>query len=340
MNNETMKTTLEHFTAEDRYGHDVFQGGTEASERFSNQMFPDEFWSVDAGKWVVGKSTSPFWSDLIYRRPLPLGNEAGKPPQWRLRGWREAMQKGDFALTHAIFFPVDQAYGDQWIGKTPAELSMADHTLRAVRCRISAEEPKLVALCAQLLPSGYTCGKTPGHAGPHQWNDGSTHWPRALSDSCAQEAGYPDKALEPKLDCLICTTPIYADSVQVVTVGGHKLHTACFERCASILTEHPKQLPVSGQWVLVKDELPMLDTGTYDVLQFNGRTTSASSNWIHRSPNVAFAWLRPYPRPEPPQVPVKDCCGDWCRLEPENKNIYGYCPFCGKEPTRKDNFGK
>jgi hypothetical protein len=302
-----MKTTLADFLPSDHYGHDLFQGGTDAARVMLPKRDDDMVYCQDE-KWrVVGTGAGPndFIEQMFYRRPMSLGNEAGKPPLYRLRGWREPIEAFDQWLIGDCWYAVPA----MWLGGTPEKLK----NLRAVRCRVSAEEQK--PICGQIGANQLPCVMPKGHGGCHV-NTDNEGWTGPGDDAC-----------------LICTTPIYTDSVEIVTVGGHKLHTACFERCASILTEHPKQPPVSGQWVLVKDERPKTDSLGKDieVITADGYPGISSTQQINAMPAAFFAWFRRYPRPEPPQVPVRGCCERWKTIP--WKDAMRWCPYCGvKKP--------
>ena len=97
-------------TAEERYGHEIItrenipDGVPKDGEWEELTTSHDPGWK---GVWkrlsnTSGRTFKQFFHDYEFlvalRRPLPLGNEAGKPPQWRLRGMEEHLWLTDEAF--------------------------------------------------------------------------------------------------------------------------------------------------------------------------------------------------------------------------------------------------
>ena len=316
------KTKLEDFTAEDKYGYELFSGAD--SKRFEPRQVYDHFWDPALDQWIVlsedpKKFSSPFHPQYFYRRQLPLGNAPGAAPEWRLVQWQEQFQDGDQFTRNgvnweAVYCILKPATPKGWLDRGTGII--------AVRRRVAA-----AAEAAPAAPAQATTDLG--------WPYGAQRAADNASFTCCPKCGGPRH-------CRVCepTEPtasqrFYACCRREFQKRGWDttllpLDFTVAQLCDWITALAP-ELKVRGEWV----DKPIPSDGR----RFDVQTNTGYVGIVDGMPSNGeiVKWLRLFPKPAPPPLPAPEpCCAawrDWEDTKPTVPAICGpvkMCPWCGK----------
>ena len=310
------KYKIEDFTAEDRYGYDVFIGVE--PDPHEPRTSSDDVWEPHEQEWV--KSCERMFHDgYLYRRPMPLGNAAGQPPEWRLVGWDEPMQVGDQEFHEGTWKDVAAVFFSLRKSSPHIMANISSPECRAVRRRVTAAVSEPSAAPQETVPAAPIEPPEPP-SGP----------------TICQECHNPSNLIvhqSGKNVCMPCARIL-------ALADAHTKFALCPKCGASRHCRHCEPEPkLCGEWVFVKDETPPDGEDVLCELVDGGLFKSHTLVWKNKPKwTGVLCWLRLFPEPPPPPVPEHPCCEEWAGFE----DYYGanatpradimrfkLCPFCG-----------